>query len=68
LLSFPLGASKILSTMFCIIDTEATIELDENLHELLNNYLDLNASIYIALITVSIAKIIKSVKMQFWNK
>jgi hypothetical protein len=54
MLLFPLGASLLLTLIFCIFDTVGVMELDRNIQGLLNDYNDLNkTSVYIALVTVS---------------
>jgi hypothetical protein len=53
LLAFPFGVSFLLSFVYFIFDAEIIPELDENIWPILNNSIDLNNSVYIALRAVS---------------
>jgi hypothetical protein len=53
MLALPFGTSLILSLVYCVVHTEGVVEFDKNIPAYLDNYIDFNASIYIALMTVS---------------
>jgi hypothetical protein len=40
--------------LFCIIDTEGSMELDAKVQALLCDYIDLHDSVYISLVSVSL--------------
>jgi ABC-type spermidine/putrescine transport system permease subunit I len=55
LLVFPFGAALILSFIYFIIDAEQMMEIDENIRALLNDYIDLHNSVYIAVTSVNVS-------------
>jgi hypothetical protein len=54
LLAFPFLAALILALFLCIIATEGVVEFDGNIRALLNGYMDLNDSVCIVLLSVSL--------------
>jgi hypothetical protein len=55
LLVLPFGAAFILPLIYFIIDTEQIMEIDENIRPLLNDYIDLQDSVYIAQTNVNVS-------------
>jgi hypothetical protein len=47
-------ASIIHALLFCILDTEGSMEMDATVQALLNDYIDLRYSVYVTLVTVSV--------------